>query len=70
MMARVRAVMACATPLGSMQKSSSAGSTRTGVAPHAEIARAVAMNVLDAVMTSSPGSDLVRAQDELECREP
>src|SRR2546427_3642675 len=54
-MARVRGVMAASILVTSMLRVRGSISTNTGVAPASQIASAVAKNVLDTVMTSSPG---------------
>ena len=51
----VRGVIAASTAAGSMQKSSSRTSTRTGVAPTRRIALTVALKLNETVITSSPG---------------
>ena len=55
MIAFVRGVIAASTAAGSMQKSSSRMSTRTGVAPARRITLTVALKLNETVMTSSPG---------------
>src|SRR3989442_17141 len=54
-MARVRGVMAASILVTSMLRVRGSISTNTGDAPASQIASAVAKNVLDTVMTSSPG---------------
>ena len=55
MIARVRGVIAASTWSGSMLKSSSRMSTKTGVAPARRITLTVALKLNETVMTSSPG---------------
>ena len=55
MTAFVRSVIAAATRSGSMFRSSSFTSTKTGVAPAWTITFAVAGQVIGVVITSSPG---------------
>ena len=55
MIALVRGVIAASTWPGSMQKSSSRTSTKTGVAPARRITLTVALKLNETVMTSSPG---------------
>ncbi len=55
MIAFVRGVIAASTWAGSMQKSSSRMSTKTGVAPARRMTLTVALKLNETVMTSSPG---------------